>query len=72
MRQSNCKFKVTKNRIVKLALKETNYEHLEELFKDEKEYRWPAPDVGNVPTLKCKPGFDLWERYRLEMGQLYE
>ena len=32
MRKANCKFKVTKNRIVKLALKETNYEHLESLF----------------------------------------
>ena len=42
-----------------------------ELFKDEKEYRWPAPDIGNVPTLKCKPGFDLWEKYRSEMEQLH-
>ena len=32
MRKANCKFKVTKNRIVKLALKETKYEHLENLF----------------------------------------
>ena len=32
MRQSNCKFKVTKNRIAKLALKKTKYEHLENLF----------------------------------------
>lgn len=33
MREANCKFKVTKNRIVKLALKKTNFEHLEKLFK---------------------------------------
>ena len=32
MRQANCKFKVTKNNIVKLALKKTKYEHLENLF----------------------------------------
>ena len=33
MREANCKFKVTKNRIVKLALKKTQYEYLEDLFK---------------------------------------
>ena len=32
MRESNCKFKVTKNNIVKLALKKTKYEYLENLF----------------------------------------
>ena len=32
MREASCKFKVTKNRIVKLALKKTEYEHLENLF----------------------------------------
>ena len=32
MRNSNCKFKVTKNRIAKLALKKTKYEYLENLF----------------------------------------
>ena len=32
MRESNCAFKVTKNRIAKLALKKTEYEHLEGLF----------------------------------------
>ena len=32
MRNSNCKFKVTKNKIVKLALKNTNFEHLDSLF----------------------------------------
>ncbi len=32
MREANCNFKVTKNRIVKLALKKTEYEHLESLF----------------------------------------
>ncbi len=32
MRDSNCKFKVTKNRIVKLALKNTKFEHLDSLF----------------------------------------
>ncbi len=33
MRDANCKFKVTKNRIAKLAIKKTNFEHLEKLFK---------------------------------------
>ena len=32
MRDANCKFKVTKNKIVKLALKNTNFEHLDNLF----------------------------------------
>ena len=32
MRNSNCKFKVTKNKIVKLALKNTKFEHLDSLF----------------------------------------
>ena len=32
MRNANCKFKVTKNKIVKLALKNTNFEHLDSLF----------------------------------------
>ena len=33
MRDANCKFKVTKNKIVKLALKKTKFEHLNTLFK---------------------------------------
>ena len=32
MRNSNCKFKVTKNKIVKLAIKNTKFEHLDSLF----------------------------------------
>ena len=32
MREANCKFKVTKNKIVKLALKKTKFEHLDDLF----------------------------------------
>ncbi len=32
MRNSNCKFKVTKNKLVKLALKNTKFEYLETLF----------------------------------------
>ena len=32
MRNANCKFKVTKNTIVKLALKNTKFEHLDHLF----------------------------------------
>ncbi len=32
MRNANCSFKVTKNKIVKLALKKTKYEYLENLF----------------------------------------
>ena len=32
MRESNCKFKVTKNKMAKLALKNTKFEHLDHLF----------------------------------------
>ena len=32
MREYNCKFKVTKNKIVKLALKNTKFEYLDSLF----------------------------------------
>ena len=32
MREANCKFKVTKNKIAKLALKKTKFEHLDNLF----------------------------------------
>ena len=32
MRHADCKFKVTKNKIVKIALKKTKFEHLESLF----------------------------------------
>ena len=32
MREANCRFKVTKNRIVKLAIKKTKFEHLDSLF----------------------------------------
>jgi len=32
MRNANCKFKVTKNKIVKLALKNTKFEYLDGLF----------------------------------------
>ena len=32
MRDSNCKFKVNKNKIVKLAIKNTKFEHLDSLF----------------------------------------
>ena len=35
MRNSNCKFKVTKNRIAKLALKKTKYEYLENKFPNQ-------------------------------------
>ncbi len=32
MRNENCNFKVTKNKITRLALKETKYQHMDELF----------------------------------------
>ena len=32
MREANCKFKVTKNKIAKLALKKTKFEYLDTLF----------------------------------------
>ena len=32
MREANCKFKVTKNKMVKLALKKTKFEYLDNLF----------------------------------------
>ena len=33
MRNDNCNFKVTKNKITRLALKDTNYQHMDEMFK---------------------------------------
>ena len=33
MRVSNCKFKVTKNKITRLALKDTKYQHMDEMFR---------------------------------------
>ena len=33
MRNENCNFKVTKNRIARLALKETKYQHMDTMFK---------------------------------------
>ena len=32
MREGNCKFKVTKNRIARIALKDTKYQHMETMF----------------------------------------
>ena len=33
MRSKNCYFKVTKNKITRLALKETKYQHMDEMFR---------------------------------------
>ena len=33
MRNENCSFKVTKNKITRLALKDTKYQHMEEMFR---------------------------------------
>mgnify|MGYP003325397646 FL=1 len=33
MRNENCNFKVTKNRIARIALKDTKYQHMDTLFK---------------------------------------
>ena len=33
MRNENCNFKVTKNRIARIALKDTKYQHMESMFK---------------------------------------
>ena len=33
MRNENCNFKVTKNKITRLALKETKYQHMDEMFR---------------------------------------
>ena len=33
MREDNCNFKVTKNKIARLALKETKYHHMDEMFR---------------------------------------
>ena len=33
MRNENCYFKVTKNKITRLALKETKYQHMDEMFR---------------------------------------
>jgi large subunit ribosomal protein L10 len=32
MREANCNFKVTKNRIARIALKDTKYQHMESMF----------------------------------------
>ena len=33
MRNDNCSFKVTKNKLTRLALKDTKYQHIEEMFR---------------------------------------
>ena len=33
MRNDNCSFKVTKNKITRLALKDTKYQHMDEMFR---------------------------------------
>ena len=33
MRNDNCNFKVTKNKITRLALKDTKYQHMDEMFR---------------------------------------
>ena len=33
MRNENCNFKVTKNRIARIALKDTKYQHMDTMFK---------------------------------------
>ena len=33
MRNENCNFKVTKNRIARIALKDTKYQHMDSMFK---------------------------------------
>ena len=33
MREENCNFKVTKNKITRLALKDTKYQHMDEMFR---------------------------------------
>jgi large subunit ribosomal protein L10 len=33
MRKDNCNFKVTKNRIARIALKDTKYQHMDSMFK---------------------------------------
>ena len=33
MREENCNFKVTKNRIARIALKDTKYQHMDSMFK---------------------------------------
>ena len=49
MRKANCNFKVTKNKIVKLALKKTGFEHLENLFRGP-----TAIGLSNDPILPAK------------------
>ena len=33
MREDNCNFKVTKNKLTRLALKDTKYQHMDEMFR---------------------------------------
>ena len=37
------------------------------LFKDVKPYPYPNKETGNIPVLKDKPAFDLWEKYKKEL-----
>ena len=38
-----------------------------QLFQDVPPYPYPNTKTGNVPTLACKPAYDLWNQYKKEM-----
>ena len=52
-RDANCKFKVTKNKIVKLALKKTKFEYLDSLFAG------PTAIGSSEPIAPAKILFDF-------------
>ena len=49
MRNENCNFKVTKNRIARIALKDTKYQHMDSMFKGPK-----AIGSSNDPVMAAK------------------
>ena len=38
-----------------------------ELFQDVPPYPSPNKETGNIPTLACKPAYELWEEYKEKM-----
>ena len=49
MRNENCNFKVTKNRIARIALKDTKYQHMDSMFKGP-----TAIGSSSVPVMAAK------------------
>ena len=43
-----------------------------ELFQGKPPYNNPDPTIGNIPTMLCKPAFDLWNQYYYDIRELIE